>query len=572
MNINPIRGDRMKKITEFEKKEYGQYSSNKSDKIQEEIEKYQNLLFKPHKTIRDTIHLDITLTRLEVNILDTMAFQRLHGLKQLGTTYLVYPSAKHTRFEHSLGTLKFSQKIIDLVNQNPYPDLFIGNHDRLLIRLSALLHDLAHIPFGHTLEDEGNLFLSQWKDNDRIDFFLGNKTDISKAIQDNEILKKLNNLGHPEYNPRKVINSLKEILMAIENKNMENLPKPFICDIVGNTLCADLLDYIRRDIYFTGLQENFDERLLSYLYLTNYNRKPRIVLRLIKPKTGKIRRDVLSGLLHLLRLRYSLAEKVYYHHTKVASSAMLISAVGDMLHFNKLKKEILYSMTDEQFLFFLGANGTDIAKKLINQILNRNLYKPVYGFGYSEEGTDDHWKKVSWITELRDPNKRWIIERNLERQNILNSGDLVIYCPGLGMGHKALETLTEIAPSKIGPLEDLAPERVKSEIRDSITRKHRELWTMYVLVNPKVDDTTKKNIAEDVYDHFGIANMFDEYHYPDHQPWWLRFENRFISQNTKIDRLSSEEVKALVEIKTRSGKESLVPTFEEYSEERMVER
>ena len=57
------------------------------------------------KIIRDAIHGDLTLPVAELRLVDTEAVQRLRGIKQLGTSSLVYPSATHTRFEHSLGSL-----------------------------------------------------------------------------------------------------------------------------------------------------------------------------------------------------------------------------------------------------------------------------------------------------------------------------------------------------------------------------------------------------------------------------------------------------------------------------------
>jgi hypothetical protein len=115
-------------------------------------------LMRPHKTIRDAVHGDIKVTELEIQLMDTSAFQRLHGIRQLGTTYMVYPSAKHTRFEHALGCLFMTQLMIDNINNNPYPEVKINERDRFMLRIVALLHDLAHIPFGHTLENEGALF------------------------------------------------------------------------------------------------------------------------------------------------------------------------------------------------------------------------------------------------------------------------------------------------------------------------------------------------------------------------------------------------------------------------------
>ncbi|MCK4613628.1 MAG: hypothetical protein KAU14_02400, partial [Thermoplasmata archaeon] len=86
--------------------------NSSEEKSEEKKSKWDDFLH-PHKIIRDAVHGDIEITKLETKLIDTEIFQRLHGIKQLGPTYLVYPDAKHTRFEHSLGVLYVAQKIIN---------------------------------------------------------------------------------------------------------------------------------------------------------------------------------------------------------------------------------------------------------------------------------------------------------------------------------------------------------------------------------------------------------------------------------------------------------------------------
>src|SRR5215510_10378221 len=95
------------------------------------------------KLIRDSVHGDIQLGSLEIEIIDTPEFQRLRGIKQLGTANFVFPSALHTRFEHSLGTSWMAQRMIDAVRRT----YNLPDDDAQLIRIAALLHDITHIPF-----------------------------------------------------------------------------------------------------------------------------------------------------------------------------------------------------------------------------------------------------------------------------------------------------------------------------------------------------------------------------------------------------------------------------------------
>src|SRR5215472_5482214 len=119
------------------------------------------------KLIRDAVHGDIEMSGLEVELMDTPEFQRLRGIKQLGTAYLVFPSAVHTRFEHSLGTSWMAHRMLDAVRRTTP----VSADDEMLIRVSALLHDLTHIPFGHTLEDERRVLPRHDKDQERVEHF-----------------------------------------------------------------------------------------------------------------------------------------------------------------------------------------------------------------------------------------------------------------------------------------------------------------------------------------------------------------------------------------------------------------
>src|SRR2546421_8739744 len=174
------------------------------------------------KLIRDAVHGDIEVSALEVELVDTPEFQRLRGIKQLGTAYLVFPSAMHTRFEHSLGTSWMAHRVLESVGRNQA----IAEDDRQLIRVAALLHDITHIPFGHTLEDERRVLPRHDKDEERVDYFL-------RASAIGRILKRegLQDL---------VIDTLKR-------------DDTFLSDIIGGGISADLLDYLRRDPYFCGL-------------------------------------------------------------------------------------------------------------------------------------------------------------------------------------------------------------------------------------------------------------------------------------------------------------------------------
>ncbi len=97
------------------------------------------------KIIRDSIHGDIFLKELDIQIVDTPEFQRLRRIRQLGMTHLVYPGANHTRFEHSLGAFHLAGRIAE--------NLPITPEEKTMVTSSALLHDIGHGPLSHTSEE-----------------------------------------------------------------------------------------------------------------------------------------------------------------------------------------------------------------------------------------------------------------------------------------------------------------------------------------------------------------------------------------------------------------------------------
>ena len=73
---------------------------------------------KKFSVLRDPVHGDVYLSHEDLAVLDTREMQRLRGIKQLGTAYLVYPGAVHTRFYLLICALHVTGKLIDSVNIN----------------------------------------------------------------------------------------------------------------------------------------------------------------------------------------------------------------------------------------------------------------------------------------------------------------------------------------------------------------------------------------------------------------------------------------------------------------------
>ena len=109
------------------------------------------------KVIFDQIHKYMKFDNLLLKIIDTVEFQRLRNIKQLGLCYYVFPGASHNRFEHSLGVSYLSGYMIEML-KNKQPELNITERDILLVKVAGLIHDLGHVCFSHFFD---NHFLSE---------------------------------------------------------------------------------------------------------------------------------------------------------------------------------------------------------------------------------------------------------------------------------------------------------------------------------------------------------------------------------------------------------------------------
>lgn len=420
----------------------------------------------PEKILRDPVHGDITIKiDKELEILDTPEIQRLRGIKQLGTANLVYPSAVHTRFEHSLGTFFLTQEMISAIEHQMDREIF-SQEEKQLIRMAALIHDVSHIPFGHTFEDERQIF-ERHDSPDRFAWFL-NQGKLAGLIR---------NFG------------MTIPLSHILNRTAENRA---MSDIIGGTVCADLLDYLARDSYFCGISNRYDARILKYFRIENKE------LYIDCQKDGIIRQDVMSEVINLLRLRYFLSERVYFHHAKTASGAMISKAV-ELAVKNGLKKRDLYPLNDEGLLSMLEIKYSHIKPigDIIENLRARNLYKRSYIIT----------RKIGSVRQQELISKyhlqhgaREEAETVLTRQLRLKEGDLILYCPGSEMSLK--EAYVKVKTDRSAPRELSSLKIPEIEV---LLDKHRDLWKFYIFAAPGLKDRMKQ-ISLACEEYFGEGN------------------------------------------------------------------
>ncbi len=442
-------------------------------------EYYWNLL-KAEKIVRVAVTGDVQITKLELRLIDTSAFQRLRRVRQLGTACYVYPSSLHTRFDHSLGTLAMAARMIERIraNSNSIPEgRTITPLEEILIRLYALLHDVPHIPFGHTLEDELCILPRHDESEPRIHHFFGPQSEIGAIITDV--------LGP---------GILERLVSVYRWDRRSALPgdDAFIYDIVSNTVCADLLDYLARDNHFCNLGIMHEYRFLNFLYLQrDGNRQRRMFVRLFKSGKPIPRRDTITDLCLLLETRYLMAERVYFHHAKITSGAMLGRAVYEMLRSGEITEETLYEHADDTLLQQLTRSKAPVAAKLGQALWQRRLHKQLHKYQEEEfrgAQAQDHSEQIleDVVRATTLPERRRELEDRIAQEVGASEGDILIYCPPQNMNMKLAE-MKVIWEGRECEFREIGDPVIRPRLAE-ILAAHRHLWGVWVLVSPELDE------------------------------------------------------------------------------------
>ncbi|MFB6133422.1 MAG: HD domain-containing protein [Halanaeroarchaeum sp.] len=275
-------------------------------------------------TIKDSVHDHIEVTDTARDLLDTPAVQRLRHVKQLGTAVLVYPSANHTRFEHSLGVYHLASQALDHLGIR-------GSHAKHL-RAAALLHDVGHTPYSHNVEPivERRTGLAH---EDVADVLNGG--EVAHVLETNDL------------DPDRIAG-----LIAGEG--------PY-ADLVSGELDVDRMDYLVRDAHHTGVPYGTIDhgRLVRELDFVD----GRLVLEEGNVQTAE----------SLLIARALMNPTVYNHHAARISKSMLRRATERLLEESSHSGEDVRRMDDHDLHAALRSH--EATASMAYRIAHRDLYK-----------------------------------------------------------------------------------------------------------------------------------------------------------------------------------------------------
>lgn len=237
------------------------------------------------KLFSDPVHGFVSVPRgLIAGLIETPSFQRLRRIRQLGLGFLAFPGAVHTRFEHALGAMALMQDVLGTLGQKG-ADISPVEAESAIA--AALLHDIGHGPFSHTLE---RILIPPAPDG----------TPHHHERMSRALIARLND----------EVDGKLDTTLAIFDGRYE---RSFFHTLVASQLDMDRLDYLRRDSFYTGVAEGVVgvQRILKTMRV----HEERIV---IEAKGAyAVENFILSR-----RLMYW---QVYLHKTVIAADHLLLS-------------------------------------------------------------------------------------------------------------------------------------------------------------------------------------------------------------------------------------------------------
>ncbi|MBM7540850.1 HD domain-containing protein [Amphibacillus cookii] len=275
---------------------------------------YRDEKLREEKVFKDPVHRYIHVRDRAIwDLIGTREFQRLRRIKQLGTTFLTFHGAEHSRFNHSLGVYEIVRRILTNFegrsNWNP--------EERLLCLAAALLHDLGHGPFSHSFEKVFKL--------DHEDF---TKAIILGDTEINQILQRV----EPKF-PEKVA--------EVINKTYHD---KLVVSLISSQIDADRMDYLQRDAYFTGVSYgHFDmER----------------ILRVMRPLDDQvvIKQSGMHAVEDYIMSRYQMYWQVYFHPVSRSAEVILSKILHRVKHLHN--QHYQFKQEPKHFLSFFAGDVT----------------------------------------------------------------------------------------------------------------------------------------------------------------------------------------------------------------------
>jgi HD superfamily phosphohydrolase len=343
-----------------------------------------SLSIRPAEIIRDPLWDNIRLDRAALLVLDTPAVQRLRYIRQVGHSFLVYPGATHTRFEHALGAYHLTRRALATLDEVGELEP-VAEVDCQAVRLAALLHDVGHYPFSHALEEAG--------------FPSHEALGVAKLLEGElrECLVQIGGEGFPH--------AVGALISGISSSPLQGL--------ISGTIDLDKVDYLSRDARMCGVPYGtLDvDRLLSSLTLVE-----------VAPGHFEVgvQEKGISALESLLFSKYQMYRNVYWHHAVRSATCMFKRAVRRAVRRGSVTAHGIAESTDDALMELLISHDP---RGLAASIRARRLHKRALDLPASDVPGDVQ----PWVA--RDPDLLERVEDSIAEQVGLGPGGLLIDFP-----------------------------------------------------------------------------------------------------------------------------------------------
>jgi HD superfamily phosphohydrolase len=397
------------------------------------------------KIVRDPIHGDIKVSSLLLKLLATPEVQRLHHIKQLGFAQLVFPGAHHTRFEHSLGAAAIMTQLCDVLD--------LGD-DKDTLAAAALLHDIGHGPFSHTLE---SILMEQFG-VDHVGLTLRLLHGDYEVFEPSE--RKY--LSSPTVQTVLAKEGLDPKLIGriIQGRTSK---KPYLGQMLCSTIDVDQLDYLMRDAYYTGVAYGMID--LQRLLQTVTILRNKIM----------VKRKGVSVVESILMARGLMYSSVYFHKTVRIAELMLLKALEDA---PASEPFAFYRMTDSEIIQTLKGMGA-FQEEIMTRLKYRALFKQAYSASFADLSSD----RRRIVRSLENGAARKEKEQQLEEQLKIPAGHLILDVPR----QELLRTEPRINLTEIG-VEDNRRQRSLDEftpIASALRSRLAPDWAVMVITDAR---------------------------------------------------------------------------------------
>lgn len=321
------------------------------------------------KVIHDPIWGSVVYHAWEIQLIDTPLLQRLRGISQLGMASLTYPAARHSRYEHSLGTVAIASRMAEkLLNEKAFSGLSYQPEEDVLylVRLAALLHDVGHCAYSHLSETVyGNLpeFL-------QVQAYLRACYGEDFSAKPHEIFSYLILTSDAFYRffsewidyPKKEETDCRELLLSAAKMvvGVDNFLSvggktyrlSFLTDILNGDFDADKLDYTQRDSYTAGIAMTYGvERFLMKLVVMKKETDGYTDIRLA------MRGDSMVTVEELLFNRSVLYHYMYRHKKVLATEAVIRDIFYSLLELGEVRHPCDFlRLSDNDIEHFLSSD------------------------------------------------------------------------------------------------------------------------------------------------------------------------------------------------------------------------